>query len=179
MRRPPLTMVNMTAAADAPIVFKSFMLGFYTAEVQRVLPRTCFVLVNRDPVDNALSILNMRRQFSRDENSWTGVKPLAYPQYADSAPVVQATAQAWLVEAAYRRALAKIRPDHTLILSYESVCEQPEAALESIESMMTGAGGRMVRTSHELPNLKARHANDSDERRAVQRALQDIQRNHP
>lgn len=171
-------MVNMASAAGGSVVFKSFMLGFYATEVHRVMPLTCFALVHRDPVDNALSILKMRREYSGDENSWTGVKPLQFSEYVDASPVKQAVAQAWLVEMSYRRALERLPDDRTCIISYESLCVDPQTGLERVSSLMSGAGARMVRTDNALPALEISHPQESDERRAVEIALDEIRKQH-
>ncbi|MFT4625649.1 MAG: LPS sulfotransferase NodH [Myxococcota bacterium] len=172
-------MVNMTAAARAPIVFKSFMLGFYTAEVQRVLPGTCFVLVHRDPVDNALSILRMRRQYSGDITAWTSVKPREYPAFAEADPVTQAAAQALLVERAYRRAFDRIGGRNCLVLSYEQLCEAPLGALHAVAGLLEQAGGAPPAVDVAAPRLSARCFPHSAERSAVRAALDTLRENYP
>jgi LPS sulfotransferase NodH len=172
-------LVNMTAAAGAPIVFKSFMLGFYTAEVQAVLPRTCFVLIHRDPVENALSILRMRRTYSGDENAWTSVKPREYPQLVGDSAVAQAAAQALLVERSYRRAFARVGGRNCLVLSYEAVCEDPRAALDSVAALLEGAGGCPPVVSGAVRSLAARPISDVSDRAAIVAALNELRRRFP
>ena len=169
-------MTNMTAAAGAPIVFKSFMLGFYTEEVQAVLPKTCFVLVHRDPVENALSILKMRRTYSGDEAAWTSVKPREYSVLRDETPAVQAAAQALLVERAYRRHFDRVGGRNCLVLSYEDLCADPGAAIDRVEALLERAGGCPPRTPHTPRALRARRSDDSPERAAVTAALRDLER---
>lgn len=166
-------LTNMTAAVAAPVLFKSFQLGFYAAEVRRVLPRTVFVLVRRDPVENALSILKLRREYSGGLEHVTGVRARACEAYAAAPPEVQAASQAVHTHAAFQRALARAGGPGLLEVDYEALCAQPEAFLGQVEGALGEVGCTVPRLDRPLPRLDVRPASEGrpGERAAVVAAV--------
>ena len=133
-------LVHMTEAAGGPLVFKAFMSGFYAEQLVAVLPRTCFVLVVRDPVDNALSILEMRERYSGDRDAWTSVRPREYAWMHGLSAEEQAAGQALACEAAYRRALAKVPAANARVVSYEALASDPHGTLDGLRQLVEGHG---------------------------------------
>jgi len=136
-------MNNMTMAFDAPIVFKSFMFGFYTAEVQAVLPRTCFVFVRRDPVENALSILKMRRQYSGDEAAWASLMPYEYSWLRNESIAMQVAGQVLYCQEAYRRAMARVNGRNWIEVTLSDICADPLGLLESVRMLLRNNGAHV------------------------------------
>jgi hypothetical protein len=133
-------LTHMTEAAGGPLVFKAFMSGFYAEQLVAVLPRTCFVLVVRDPVENALSILEMRDRYSGDRGAWTSVRPREYAWMCTLSPEEQAAGQALACEAAYRRALAKVPAANTRVVDYASLVADPRGALDDLRALVEAHG---------------------------------------
>lgn len=170
-----LVLSNLADAARAPVLFKAFMSGFYTAELQRVLPRTAFVLITREPVANALSILQMRREYSGGEEHWTGVRPLASRAVADAPPPVQAAAQVVHTVQAYRNAFARVGGRGCLEVSYEALCADPGAFVDDVATLLGTLGADVARTDHPLPPLTpSRTPRPGPDRDAIVAALSQL-----
>ena len=172
-----LVLTNMADAAGRPLLFKSFQLAFYAAEVQQVLPRTCFVHVRRTPLDTALSILKMRREYSGDERHWTSLKPREYSWLADEPVPVQVAGQALFGDRSLRRALARARAGTVLELDYADVCASPRAAVSSVAEMLHHLDVPVARIGEPPKALTSpsRPTVDAADRRAVAAALERLQ----
>ena len=169
---------NMTAAYGRPIVFKSFMLGFYAAQIQRAMPETRFVFVRRNPLDNAASILRMREQYSGNRDQWTSLKTREYEWLKNESTHVQAVGQVLGSEAAYARALARAHGNNVIECKYEELCAAPGAFLEQVRAQLAEAGVD-VPLVREPPQFFERGVGlrDSDpDARALNQALLEVQR---
>lgn len=93
-------LVNMCHAFAKPVLFKNFVIAFYMPEMLKILPKTCFVRVRRDPLENALSLLAMREGFLGSKEKWVSIKPQAYEQLKDEPYWVQVAGQVYHLERA-------------------------------------------------------------------------------
>jgi hypothetical protein len=73
----------MTHAFAAPVVFKSFLVGWHAERMCRELTRTCVVQIRRDPADTARSLYGMRKNYGGSIDSWTSLKPREYEWLKD------------------------------------------------------------------------------------------------
>ena len=135
-RRFELVLKNMTRAYGCPVVFKPLMLVWHMRAAIEALPKTCFVWIRRDPVDNALSILRAREQYSGDVGAWLSLRPSEYSWLKDESPLRQVAGQVVFVERAIRREMALCRSENVLEISYADLCTDPTAALERMRSLM-------------------------------------------
>lgn len=131
-------MTNMLKAADKPIVFKSFMLAWYMEEAVKTLQRTCFVRVVRDPVQNAYSILNGRKEYLASPDSWFSLKPKEYSWLKDRDVFTQVVGQVLFIESALDRLLRSVPQDNQITFSYRELCESPGACLERLAELASG-----------------------------------------
>lgn len=77
-KRIRMVMTNMLKAAGEPIVFKAFVYAYYMEKALEFLPKTCFVRVIRDPVQNAYSIYKGRKEYLTNSETWLSTKPKEY-----------------------------------------------------------------------------------------------------
>lgn len=166
---------NMIWAFEKPIVFKSFMLGWHAKWMQKVLNRTCFIWVRRNPVDNALSILDMRRRMFGSIEKWASFKPEGYELVKDLNPYEQAAGQVYYLEEAYRNQLEQIPESNFLIVQYEDVCRNPMETIKKINGVINQNGGKVPLTSNRVqpqePSKKNsdNHSDYSEVQKAVKR----------
>ena len=156
-------LTNMTLAIERPIVFKSFMVGFYAAAIAQVLPRSTFVLVERDPLENALSILRMRRRFTGSVDNWVGVRPAACSAVSRS-PEQEVACQVVHGHRAYVRALTSVDEQRIVRIRYEEMCKNPLASLEAVRNALLAAGCDLPIDASHLPLLTTRKSNEADSR---------------
>ena len=127
-----LVLNNMTYHFNAPIAFKSFLFGFHAAKAVEWIPKTCFVYIKRDFIDNALSILKLRQTLNGDEAEWGSIKPIQYGHLKTLSVHEQIAGQILCMEHEYLKQLDKI-PDHNkLCYYYEDLCKDPAHFLRKI-----------------------------------------------
>lgn len=127
---------NMCRAIDKPVVFKSFLLGFHAARLVEQLPKSCFIYVRRNLIDNALSILKMRRNYVGDVDEWASIKPKQYSFLKDRDRYVQVMGQVLFLEYEYFKQLEQIPDKNKLIIDYTDLCSQPDTILNEVRELI-------------------------------------------
>lgn len=135
------TLNNMTHAVGKAMVFKPFLLAFHLARMSRVMEKSIFVRVRRDPVDTALSILKMRRQYAGSEDHWVSLKPLEYDWLKTRPNWYQAVGQVFFLEELMSAQLASLPPHRYLDVRYEAFCQNPVGTLRNIRTRLAEQGG--------------------------------------
>lgn len=134
------TLLNMNAAYGRPTLFKSFMAAFYLPGLLRALPRTCLIRMRRAPVDNALSVLQMRREYAADPSVWVSLRPREYAWLRHESLPRQAAGQVIFTHATIDRGLEQAQHPHVLEVDYEQMCADPAEFLRRVQSMLARAG---------------------------------------
>jgi hypothetical protein len=131
-----ITLINMMYAFKKPVLFKSFLAGFHAAHLHKILPKTCFIYIRRDFINNAVSIYNLRKKMLGDANLWASIKPKQYDDLKHKNIYSQITGQILYLEQEYLQQLKNIPDDNKIIVSYEDVCKKPEAFLHAVKNMI-------------------------------------------
>lgn len=168
-----LTLINMTHEFGHPVVFKSFLLGWHVAGIQAVLPKTCFVRIRRDPTQNAISILKMRRQLLGSTELWNGLKPAQYSWLKDQPYWRQVAGQVYYVERSVTQQIEKANPRTVLEVAYEELCRSPRRVLERVVELLAWHGSKVdiVSTPPESFRSSTEDINAKPEYRLVANAV--------
>ncbi len=145
---------NILWAFEKPVVFKSFMLGWHAKQMQQALSKTCFIWIRRDPTDNALSVLDMRRKLLGTIDKWASFKPIEYELLKDLSPYQQVAGQVYYLEEAYQRQLEKLSESNYIVLQYQDVCKHPMNALERIQKLINRNGGTVELPEYSISSQK-------------------------
>ncbi|MBC9798132.1 sulfotransferase [Sinomicrobium weinanense] len=127
---------NICYRFDRPAVFKSFLLGFHAAKVCQVMPKTCFIYIKRNFLDNALSILKLRKKLNGDVNTWGSIKPLQYERLKELDVYAQISGQILALEYEYFNQLDKVPQKNKLFFRHEDICEDPASFLGEIGELL-------------------------------------------
>lgn len=167
------TLLNMNEAYGRPTLFKSFMAAFYLPGLLRALQRTCLVRMRRAPVDNALSVLGMRREYASDPSVWVSLRPREYAWLKSESLPRQAAGQVVFTHAAIDRGLAQVEHPHMLDVDYEQMCADPAGFLARVQSMLARAGAvvELVRPAPAPFELRRTAPNDDAELAELEAAL--------
>ena len=139
-QRVRLVLTNLCAAFERPVLFKSYMLGYYLNAVRKALPKTCFVYVVRDPFENAASILGARREYTATLTDWIGVKPKEYEWLRERDVHTQVAGQVHFTANAIETRLREIPEANVLRIRYEDVCDRPGSILEGVSGLLRRHG---------------------------------------
>jgi len=176
-KRVRLVLTNMALAFGRPVLFKSFLLGWHVTEVQKILPRTCWIHVYRDPLANILSLLKLRKELLGSVEKWASLKPKEYTFLRKQSYLEQVVGQYYFLERSYREQLAQIPTDNVFHLSYEDFCRNPNAVLSDFQKMLNRQNSSIKITS-EAPKFTPNIHQSSELEMAVNKLLEKLQENY-
>lgn len=168
-------LINMTHAFGRPAAFKSFLLGWHIGSIQKALPRTCFVFIQRDPLQNAISILKMRRRYVGSPHRWAGLKPSQYAWLKDEPYWKQVAGQVFFVNQSFQREMGKASR-RVLQVGYDRVCADPRSVLQDIRSLLREAGSEVGLTGDPPAAFVENVVSDLDSRdhQRIQEAIKEF-----
>jgi hypothetical protein len=140
-----------TAAFDRPFLNKNNRNADCIALLGRTLPEARFVVVRRDPVYVAQSLLIARQQIQGDKSRKWGLRSL--DQEADQGPlgyVDSVCVQIADIERRITEACRTLPPERVVAVQYERFCEQPAAVIGEVAERALGAGIDTGRIEREL-----------------------------
>lgn len=127
---------NMCRAFDKPLLFKSFLYGFHASKAVEMLQKTCFIYIRRNVIDNAMSILKMRRKYLGEVEKWASIKPKQYHQLKNRDIYTQAVGQVLFLEYEYFKQLRQIPDENRLCVDYKQLCKQPGEVCLQVNEML-------------------------------------------
>ncbi|MEM7736751.1 MAG: sulfotransferase [Deinococcota bacterium] len=137
-------LINMTHSVAKPLVFKPFLLSYHITRTVQMLPKSIFVRITRDPLDNALSILKMRRKYARSLEQWVSLKPKEYPQLKDMSPFEQIAGQVHFLNKMLDAQLQQLEAANYLNVPYERLCDEPRAVIADIQTRLAMHGSEVT-----------------------------------
>lgn len=138
------TFINMTYAFQNPILFKSFLLGWHAKKVIDILPKTLFIYVKRDIIENALSILKVREKKHNDRNYWAAMKPLEYKYLKEKNYYEQILGQIFYLEKSYLNQLDDVPKENQMRIDYKHFCENPNMIIRELIEKLKKLGNSHV-----------------------------------
>ena len=95
----------------------------------------------RNTVDNARSLLDLRRHMHNDINKWASSKPIGIEKYFVKNPYLEVVAQVELINQWIDSQLKTVNKDNWLSLSLESLVANP---IDTFEKVSTWSGVKAV-----------------------------------
>ncbi len=120
-----------------PMLLKAMEMNWQIPTLRSLFPDSVFLFVQRNIVDNAVSLLNARRSFYGDEGAWYSYKPMEYGTIKDEAPWEQVVAQVWYTNRTIKNALAELPERDVMHVQYERFCHDPSSLYASLADRLT------------------------------------------
>lgn len=117
-----------------PILNKNNRNTLCIADLARALPGARFVVVRRDPVYVAQSLIESRREVQGDDHAGWGLLNRDADPSDPMGHVHAVCAQIEDVESRLRDQLAAVPPDRVVELQYEDTCAAPARAIERVQN---------------------------------------------
>lgn len=163
------TLANVQRELGKPYVGKNMLGAYHMARLGQVLEQVVWVLVERDPLDAAISILDARRKHYADPRAWWSYVPLEYDRLAGLDEWQQVAGQVHYLSRLYGRELDGLG-EKGIRVRYEELCAKPAGVLQEVSSRCERLYGRPipivsepssfpVRTHDSRADDKARFAN--------------------
>jgi lipopolysaccharide/colanic/teichoic acid biosynthesis glycosyltransferase len=172
------TLVNMAQEFGKPALFKSFLLAWHIRKMQQILPKSVFVWVRRDPVDNALSLLKARQAQLGSIDEWISMKPREYSWLRHEPVCRQVAGQVYYLERAIERQVDAVGGRNVLQIAYSEMCVAPREVLKQVCDLLE-RNGSTVQCVGEVPeHFERQTGGDTDHvlRERIASALNDFSR---
>jgi Sulfotransferase family len=128
-----LTLANVQHEFGRPVAGKNVLSAFHMPKLLDVLGRVLWVLIERDPLDAAVSILDARRRYYSDDlDTWWSYVPPEYPLLETLGYWEQIAGQVHYLGRFYERSLAEVPDEVAVRITYEQLCRDPASVLDAV-----------------------------------------------
>jgi hypothetical protein len=134
------SMARFTEAAGRPLVFKNLYCSLRLEPIARALPEALFVVMHRDQIENARSILAGRMRRSGDYSTWWSAEPPGIEEIRRLPPVRQVIEQLRAIDRTVVEARAGIGEGRFLDVGYARLCDEPRAVMAELAAFVAGHG---------------------------------------
>lgn len=125
------TFCLISSITGCPIFMKNPTNSIRIREIRSILPESQFILLQRDPLMTAQSILLSRRRVLGRDDGWFSVKPPGYESVLVKHPFYQVLWQVLTLEKLVLTSFVD-DPDVLFKMKYEEFCENPRVILRKI-----------------------------------------------
>ena len=133
------TLINIQHEFERPFIAKNMLGAYHMPRLRELLEKVVYVHVERDPLDVSVSILDARRKYYSDPNTWWSYVPLEYPRLSDRDYWEQIAGQVHYLARFYGQALAAAGKANVVTVTYEQVTRDPAAVLEAVAQRVASA----------------------------------------
>jgi LPS sulfotransferase NodH len=141
-------LANIQHEFGRALVAKNMLGAYHIPRMRRELGPVIYVLIERDPLDVAVSILDARRKYYDDPDRWWSYVPVEYPQLEHLDHRRQIAGQIHFLRALFARDLAQVDPACVVNVSYPELCRRPASVLDLVRDRARALG-------HEIPVRQA------------------------
>ncbi|HET8804711.1 MAG TPA: hypothetical protein VFM72_09045, partial [Aequorivita sp.] len=169
---------NICDAFQTSVVFKSLYLGWHMPSYTKKLDKTLFLFIERDSIENAASLLQIRKKYFGDINKWASIKPLEYDKLKEKDAYTQVMGQVKYLNNSYKKQLDSIPEKNKLLLSYDALCHNPEAVLEKVIAKLQNFGLQHSMVSPPPCSFDKRLIKKNDEFKRLETAFINFEKNN-
>jgi LPS sulfotransferase NodH len=145
LRRVRAAVRALTDAHGRPVVFKNLMCSLRLEPIGAALPEALFVVIHRDLVATASSLLAGRKAIFGDYGHWWSAEPPEIDELRSLPPEQQVVEQVRRIEALIERDRERLGGKRFLELRYEELCADPDASLDAVAGLVERNGSRLTR----------------------------------
>lgn len=102
--------------------------------IRRIFPQSHFLVVERDRIDVALSLLRGKYEMLEDPKQWLSARPPDYDALRNLSPPEQVVRQLVSLNAKMEADLSNLGSRNVMRVNYEAFCDQPEQVIEMLGS---------------------------------------------
>lgn len=128
---------KLADAAQRPILFKNLYCSLRLGPISRYLPESVFIVITRNVLDNAHSILEGRKKALGVYDEWWSVEPPEVERLKLLLPHEQAVEQIYSIYDLISRNSNEIGQEKFLWISYEDLCSDARGTLKQISTFLS------------------------------------------
>jgi len=147
MRKFRRSVMAFTKAAGKPVLFKNLYASLRLEPLSKYLPEALYIIVTRNELFNAASILSGRKKAFGSYEKWWSVPPPGWEQLQDKTASKQVVGQIRAIYAEIDRVIAKgfIKESKVLRVEYEELCRDTQSLIETMDEFFSYNGLKIAR----------------------------------
>ena len=149
------TLANVQHELGKPFVAKNMLGAYHMPRLREVLGRVLYVHVERDSLDVCVSILDARRKYYSDPDTWWSYVPVEYPELKDRDHWEQIAGQVHYLGRFYERSFAEMGEEAVVRVTYAQLARDPGAVLAEVAGRTESAYGERFRITRQPPDAFA------------------------
>ncbi len=123
-------------AGQKPYIFKNLPCALRIGPLHQTLPESVFIVINRDELDTAQSILLSREKKFGDYSTWYSLEPPEIKALKKEPIHIQATEQVRSIYKLIKRYEDTIGSEYFHHVSYQDLCRDPEQTCQNIRDFL-------------------------------------------
>ena len=139
---------------DRPFVDKNHRFNQWLPALNALCPNALFLIIVRDPVSVALSMLRARKELFGRFGYWLHEKPLSYAAPDNATNEQQVVYQVRGILDDMRNYMETIGPKRFVIIHYEDLCNNPQGTLDSLHEYLKRNGLDLKQTQQITETFK-------------------------
>ena len=150
------SLASMTKAFDKPILFKNLYASFRIKAIVEYIPESLFIIMHRNELDNAHSLLETRMNVFKTYDEWWSMEPPTIETLKRLPVHVQVVEQIRHIQAIIEKDLSQMKVPESRVfhLNYESLCEDTHGMLSKLENFLNLNKCDIKRTGEVPKNLR-------------------------
>lgn len=143
------TLANIQNEFNKPMVFKNIFGSYHINRINKVFNKVIYININRDILDSAISILDARRKYNEDLNTWWSYMPIEYEQIKDQDYWHQIAGQVFFLNRYYDMQTKDLK--NAITVDYLKLTQNPADVLQQISELSTKLFDRPIPIIKEPP----------------------------
>lgn len=158
MRRFRQSIAGLTNAFDKPVLFKNLYASLRIQAIAHYVPESLFIIISRDEVDNAHSLLETRHRVHQDYQRWWSMEPPEIDALRGLPAHEQVVEQIRCIEDVIKRDLnaSNVARSRQFFVSYEDFCAHPRSVIDQLREFISINGCYVKRTGTIPAQFKTR-----------------------
>ncbi|RZU99596.1 sulfotransferase [Spiribacter vilamensis] len=126
---------SLIDAFERPVVFKNPHAALRIQPIEKFIPESLYIVVHRDEIDNAHSLLDVRQKVHKDYGKWWSMEPPSIEQLEKLPAPEQVVEQVRRIYATINQdlSLSDVKPSKCFFLKYEDLCDDPAKEMDRLE----------------------------------------------
>ena len=154
---------EMQREVSKPFLFKGYYPSYFMADVCRNIPNSVFIITARDPLPQALSILEARERILKDSAMWWSMVPPNVKTLIGAPVEDQIIGQILGINGYFRDQIAEAGDSiRHMYVSYEDLVDNPLMTLERIRERLVALTGKDFGSRETVPKMKPREVIDRE-----------------
>ena len=132
------------------MIFKNIFGSYHMLKLKNLLQKVLYIYIERDTLDVAISILEARKKYYEDLNTWWSYQPIEYEQIKNMDYWHQIAGQIYFLKRFYAKQAKLCGGKYVLKISYKTLCTNPMEVLELIQEHIQSILGYELKIVHRI-----------------------------